>query len=219
MRGLFAMVFLSAILLMAKGTALAQHANEWRNNGVVKIVAAVDGREKTGTGFIVPHHDADQHNNPIIYIVTASHVVEGDKYPKVSFFNRRHSPVEAEVLKTDRRSDIALLKIRDSAQVPKNTAALALSVSETIGYGDKLNVIGFPPGVSWGWTPVTLASQEGLDLVFSAKLDEGYSGAPVLADDKVIGMITDSGRTASAVPAEIIARALKGWGCKTTKPR
>src|SRR5512141_2608976 len=48
-------------------------------NGVVKITAYVDGKTKTGTGFIV------RLEKETAYIITASHVVEGDPQPKVVF--------------------------------------------------------------------------------------------------------------------------------------
>jgi len=70
--------FLLLTLLLDVSTSYAQGIEELKK-GVVKITAQADGKTKVGTGFIVKV-DADA-----AYIVTASHVIEGDPQPKVLF--------------------------------------------------------------------------------------------------------------------------------------
>lgn len=60
--------------------------------GVVKITAQVEGRTKTGTGFIV-RLDKDA-----AYIVTAAHVIEGNPKPQITFFPQAQQPFAAQVV-------------------------------------------------------------------------------------------------------------------------
>ena len=56
-------------------------------NGVVKITAQADGKTKTGHGLIV------RLEKEIAYIITASHVVEGDPQPKVNLSPHRYKGI------------------------------------------------------------------------------------------------------------------------------
>ena len=58
---------------------LAQDIDDMKR-GVVKITAQAEGKTKVGTGFIV------RLEKDAAYIVTASHVIEGDPKPQVTFF-------------------------------------------------------------------------------------------------------------------------------------
>jgi S1-C subfamily serine protease len=67
------------------------------------------GTTNVGTGFIV-RVDRD-----VAYIVTASHVVAGDQYPRVEFFTKRNVPISAEVLGLEGDDEVrglALLVVR-----------------------------------------------------------------------------------------------------------
>lgn len=194
------------ILFMGQGAAFAQTVDTLRK-GVVKLIATADGKQKTGTGFIV------RHNAQVTYIVTAAHVVEGDKYPKVTFFSQQHSLIEAEVLKNDLRNDISLLKIRDHTQVPADVETLMFSAEEGMKDNEELIAIGFPAGVDWARVMVALAGKDGLDLVIDRELKEGFSGGPIIKNNKeVIGLITRTSDYGRAIPVEIVAMTLQGWG-------
>lgn len=60
--------------------------------GVVNITSTVDGKRRVGTGIII------RVETDAAYIVTASHVIEGDQHPKVSFFSRPNRPLTAKVV-------------------------------------------------------------------------------------------------------------------------
>ena len=60
--------------------------------GVVKITAQVEGKNKVGSGVVVKL-DEDH-----VYLVTASHVIEGDPHPNVFFYAAPHRPYRARVL-------------------------------------------------------------------------------------------------------------------------
>lgn len=192
----------------ATGMVLAQDINALRN-GIVKLVATVDGRQKTGTGFIV------QHGGDNTLIVTASHVVEGDKFPRAEFYGRRNDPVEAEVLHLEGGDPrgIALLKVRNDAQVPQNVMALPIGSLDGVQDGEDLITIGFPSGGgSWDVLKIAITSRKGRDLLLSGDLEEGNSGGPVLKQGKVIGLVTSTDERGQAVPAQIVAVTLQGWG-------
>ncbi len=65
-------------LLLDSTPSHAQSIEEIKK-GVVKITAQADGKTKVGTGLII------RLEKDAAYIVTASHVIEGDPQPKVVF--------------------------------------------------------------------------------------------------------------------------------------
>ena len=69
-----------ALILLTLETAAWGQSLDRLKAGVVRITSQVEGMRRTGTGFIVGL-DSDA-----AYIVTASHVVEGDSQPRVEFW-------------------------------------------------------------------------------------------------------------------------------------
>lgn len=197
----------------AHQTAVAQEIDNLRK-GVVKIIANQNGIQKTGTGFII------KHDAKATYIVTAMHVVSGDKSPKVAFFSERHSLIEVEVLRNDLRNDISLLKVRDPSQVPTDVVAFMFSIDDDVKDSDALITIGFTPGMEWARFPVTLASQQGADLILEGNLGEGNSGGPVLKNGRIVGLVTKSDHQfGRAIPEQFITTVLAGWGITLTQRR
>lgn len=199
--------FLIAFLTVAE-TAMAQHVDILRS-GIVKLVATVDGRQKTGTGFVVRHAPGST------LIVTAAHVVEGDKFPQVEFYTLRNILIKAEVLEMEGGDPrgIALLRIRDEVQVPQGVTVLPFASLDEVQDGEDLITIGFPrEGGLWAVLKANLASRHGRDLRLSGTFDEGSSGAPILKDGKIAGLMTSMDRFGHAIPAEIVAMTLRGWG-------
>ena len=84
----------SAALWLLLVTFAMQEMSAWAQSldrqkaAVVKVISQVEGMRRTGTGFIV-RLDADA-----AYIVTASHVVEGDSQPQIEFFTKRNATVQ-----------------------------------------------------------------------------------------------------------------------------
>jgi formylglycine-generating enzyme required for sulfatase activity len=192
--------------LALRGTALAQDVDTLRS-GVVKIVANEEGKQKTGAGFIVQHAPGNT------LIITTSHVIKGDKFPKVKFYALRNTWIDAEVLYNDERSEIALLKIRDRTEVPSNVKVFLLSSSREVQVNEELITIGFPLGGGpWSVVRVRLVSRQGIDLTLDGNIDEGNSGGPVLKQDKIVGLVTNADRFGRAIPVEIVTMILEGWG-------
>ena len=187
---------------------MAQNIDTLRS-GIVKLVSTVDGKQKTGTGFVVRHVPGST------LIVTAAHVVEGDKFPQVEFYTLRNTLIKAEVLEMEGGDPrgIALLRIRDGAQVPQGVTVLPFASLDEVQDGEDLITIGFPrEGGLWAVLKANLASRHGRDLRLSGTFDEGSSGAPILKNGKIAGLMTSMDRFGHAIPAEIVVMTLKGWG-------
>lgn len=203
--------FLVAVLLIALGClpAFAQDAAALRA-GVVKVMSTVDGKRRTGSGFVVKVDGA------VAYIVTAAHVVEGDRNPKVEFFTRQNSPVAAEVIKQELSIDLAVLKI-EAAPKP---LALALEKTAVPATGDEVSAIGFPQsGGAWLVSKADLAGRDGPYWILSgAAIDEGNSGGPLIKAGKVVGVVQGlQGKFARAMPASVVVETLEGWGIALTE--
>ena len=181
-------------------------------SGVVKITSTADEKRRTGTGFIVKL-EADA-----IYIVTAYHVVEGDKNPQVEFFTRPDVPVRAEVQHNDLQLDVALLVVRGQEHVLQGLLALRLDPADSLKVGQDVTTIGFPPRLQWAVSKLSVASQVGLQFALSGAIDEGNSGGPVLKDDAVVAMVVAAERMSGRViPAQFLAFVLQGWRIDISK--
>jgi TPR repeat protein len=205
--------FLVAVLLIALGClpAFAQDAAALRA-GVVKVMSTVDGKRRTGSGFVVKVDGA------AAYVVTAAHVVEGDRNPKVEFFTRQNSPVAAEVIKQELSIDLAVLKI-EAAPKP---LALALEKTAVPATGDEVIAIGFPQsGGAWLVSKADLAGRDGPYWILSgAAIDQGNSGGPLIKAGKVVGVVQGlQGKFARAMPASVVVETLEGWGIALSSPQ
>ncbi|MFQ6091222.1 MAG: DegQ family serine endoprotease [bacterium] len=99
-----------------------QKEREWRS-------------ESRGSGVII-----DQQG----YILTNNHVVEGAEDVKVKLSNERE--FEAEIVGTDRMTDVALLKVKKKGVIPADAVA-ELGDSDRIRVGDWAIAIGNPFGL------------------------------------------------------------------------
>jgi cytolethal distending toxin subunit A len=182
---------------------------------VVKITSkAPEGQPRTGTGFIV-HVDGD-----LVYIATASHVVEGDQKPLVAFYHDQRRPVTAEIGRLEGGNDkgLGFLIVRNGA-VAEKVKALDWS-SEIVRGGEDVLAIGFNQGI--GEQRVmkgSVASVSGSDIEIDARVDEGASGAPILMNGRVVGMMTSASRNSGIGKSGIVVRTtLQGWGIKLSEP-
>lgn len=179
--------------------------------GVVKITSNVGGKRQMGTGIIV-NLEIDT-----VYILTASHVIEGDQEPQVTFYSDPNEPFTAKTvaLEGGDPKGLAVLRIRIKGRLPSGLRALYLDEKATINGGEQVMLIGFPRsiGTQWAVTTGTLAGQKGRDLTFSGAADGGNSGGPLLIEGKVVGVVTEKlGNFGYATPILTALYALKGWG-------
>lgn len=184
------------------------HNNDDLKRGVVKITAQGEGQQpKVGTGVVV-RLDKDA-----AYIVTAAHVVEGDPKPTVTFSSQPPQPVVAQVVGIEGGDPHGLAALRVAGPVPDGVVALPLDRTTKIAGGEVLTFIGFPRTLPpWTVSTGTTSGLKGPTLAFQGLIEEGHSGGPLLLNEQVIGIVSETReRLGYAVPASIVAVALAGW--------
>ena len=200
--------FLVLILVVWALHVSAQEYDEIRT-GVVKVISRAEGQQqRTGTGFIV------RINAGSAYIVTASHVVEGDAEPMVSFFAEPNKLAPTKVIGLD-PTDPKGLAVLVTTGVPAAARALPIDTASDYRGGTAAVVVGFPLTLGTGWSviPATIDGLKGRDLVLTAPLEAGDSGGPIIVAGKVVGAVVETrGQFGLGVPAAIVQLSLQGWG-------
>lgn len=201
-------VLLSLMPVLTPHHVVAQ-AIEDLNPSVVKIVAKVLGKTKMGTGIII-RIESDS-----AYIVTASHVVEGDPNPKIEFYTQRNRYVSSRIVGMEGGDNRGLAALLVEGEFPDGINPIPLNTQLEVKPGDAVTLIGFPrmAGVPWAVTKGETVGRKGRDLVFSGAVDEGSSGGPLLKNHQLIGIVSEVGSPfAYAVPSLIARYALESWG-------
>ena len=162
---------------------------------------------QTGAGFILKKHGEK------LYILTVTHVVKGASEIYVEFKSRQDHFVPAKVLFMEGRDSngIALIVVE---KFPANARPLLLS-DEVPRKLQAINAIGFPrTGAAWNSSRGFVTGNQGKSVVFSARVDGGNSGGPLLnREGRVVGIVASvKGKYGYATRAEIIRATLKGWG-------
>lgn len=195
-------------LVVASGithSGRAQDVNSLKS-GVVRIHNSQT--DDVGTGFILKIEGTQ------IYIVTAAHVVSGDRHPKIYLFNQPRDSIEAEVINQEDEGTkgLAVLQATIDSRLVSGIRALNLTGTSRLNGGEGVRIIGFPDSVEF-WTvgSGTVARVEGKNIVFSGSIRGGYSGAPVLLQGSVLGVVTDVSQSdAYAVRSEAVELYVNG---------
>ncbi len=199
-----------AFWLLCVGPLVLAQDLERSKASVVKITSQLDGERRTGTGFVVKV-EAEE-----VYIVTASHVVEGDKTPQLQFLARRNKPVKAQVLNLEGGDPrgLALLLVRGKENFPSDVRALSLSAQSAVTGGQEVFAIGFGQGQGeWAVIRANVVGMQGRDIKVEGRIEEGNSGGPLLKDGQVVGLVTGVKQGFGvATPSVFVALVLKGWG-------
>lgn len=162
-----------------------------------------------GTGFVISEEGQ---------IVTNNHVIDGASEITVTFEDGRSFP--AEVIGTDRLTDVALLQIVSDETFP----ALQFGDSDAMRRGDDVMAMGNPFGLG-GTVTTGIVSALARDInagpydnfiQTDAAINRGNSGGPLFNDDgEVIGMNTaifsrsgGSNGIGFAVPSNMIERVI-----------
>ncbi len=192
--------------------AVAQLDIRTLKKGVVKIATEFSNARKIGTGFIAGR--SKKH----LYIVTASHVVEGEveapRSIQATFFSHQEEPLFAKVVKKeggDMRG-LALLKVK--GDLPDDVHILPWDATTRVSGGEEIHLIGFPRvgGNEWAVTKGTVSGFDGPILKFSGAVAEGNSGGPVLYQGRVIGVVMEvTGQFGNAKPAQIAKFTVENW--------
>ncbi len=180
--------------------------------GVVKITAQFDNRKKVGTGFVAGQ--GKKH----VFIVTASHVIEGEaEVPQsitVTFFSHQEEPLVAEVINKEGGDPRGLALLKVGGDLPDDVQILEWDTQSQLHGGEEVRVIGFPQvgGNPWAVTRGTLSGFDGPILKFSGAVEEGNSGGPLLYQGKVIGVIVEIIRQfGNAKPSQIAQFTVDNW--------
>jgi len=180
--------------------------------GVVKVTTQFANGRKIGTGFIAGQ--GKKH----LFIVTASHVIEGEvEVPQsihVTFFTHQEEPLVAEVINKEGGDPRGLALLKVGGDLPDDVEILEWDTQTRFNGGEGVHVIGFPQlgGNPWAVTRGTLSGFDGPILKFSGGVEEGNSGGPLLYQGKVIGVIVEIIRQfGNAKPSQIAQFTVENW--------
>jgi Trypsin-like peptidase domain len=184
---------------------------------VVRIAARwQNGASNDGFGFIIGE------GGGFVYVATADHVVrsdgpdEIDHSPAVTFFQDQGTEHKSELLATRLRSfegDLAVIRIRPPPNMTLTWRRDAIAANR-VKRGAPAWYIGrqtdwfapFRPGV------VNRVEPSGAIIVEGLNIQVGTSGAPLISDAGIAGMVVvDAGALARVTPIEVIERAFKEW--------
>jgi S1-C subfamily serine protease len=211
---LFAQIFVSCLLMFGLGfpSAWAQVDVGTLKKGVVKITAEFSNARKIGTGFI------SAKSKKHLYIVTASHVVEGEAEAphsiQVTFYTHQEESFPAKIVKKEGGDPRGLALLRVGGEVPDDVQILSWDATTSVSGGEEIHLIGFPRigGNAWAVTKGTLSGFDGPVLKFSGAVAEGNSGGPVLYQGRVIGVVMEvTGQFGNAKPAQIAKFTVENW--------
>lgn len=144
----------------------------------------------SGSGFVI--------NAQKGYVVTNYHVIDGAEKITISLEDGRN--LDAKVVGSDSRSDLAVLQIADTSQI-KNLTQVQLGDSSKLQVGDAVVAIGNPGGEEFARSVttgivsalnryLTLEGEAQFDLIQTdAAINPGNSGGPLInSQGQVIGI-------------------------------
>jgi sugar lactone lactonase YvrE len=150
------------------------------------------------------------------YIVTAGHVVEGVKHPHVAPAANPNVWSRARTLRLDPDGDLAVLLV-DSARANEHYSKIPLA-ADVPGPDQEVTVIGFPRSVGGLSILPGRVTPKGQNLVFSQRLEEGFSGSPMLFDGRIAGVVTRSTpQRGVGVTVNAVRNFLRGAGIQNQR--
>ena len=175
--------------------------------GVVKITATSSNDREIGTGFIAAQ--GKKH----LFIVTASHVVEGKADIQVTFFTHQEEAFLAKIVKMEGGDSKGLALLKVGGEVPEDVEVLSWDATTQVVGGEEVHLIGFPQagGNDWAVTKATVSGLDGSVLKFSGGVAEGNSGGPLFYQGKVIGVVMEQGQFGNAKPAYLAKFTVEHW--------
>lgn len=199
-----------ALLLLFPAATSAQDLDK-AVSAVVKISGTKDGTPVRGSGFVVGlDHDKAA-------IVTASHVIEGVQQLEVTFgVDSTQSFPAGRVLGMETGNPRGLAVFQVSGALPAGVITLTFETEAQLQRGEDIYLLGYP---YMAMKPLalrmTFSSPDGNFLQLSPAAGDGGSGAPVLRQGKVLGVVVDETPQLSFAVNALVARAaLNGWSIK-----
>ena len=144
------------------------------------------GTAPAGTGFYLSLNKTEKMTN---FILTAAHVIKNAKIVEIKNYNNKSEQVD--VILTDFKTDIAILKSKNKGKV--------FSYKEKIKYGNEVCLIGNSFGIGQSLSCGIVSGLNRTKLGFNpiedfiqtdASVNPGASGAPLLNNDgELVGMV------------------------------
>jgi S1-C subfamily serine protease len=206
-------------LLVACADSGADYDVLAQKEGVVLIFAekrvGTDQSSGMGTGFFIDENT----------ILTNNHVVSDSTNIKVAL-NSQSEFYEAEVVKTDNVSDMAVIELKDPEKFKRenNYRVLKLAGKYDLEVTEDVYAIGHPWGLSWSVSKGILSAIDRkmsdapkVLLQVDSNVFQGNSGGPLLNNQGlVIGinslMLANSGGSYGfALPVSMIERVMRDW--------
>lgn len=148
--------------------------------GVVKIIVP---NSKQGTGFIV------KIKQDRVFVVTAYHVVKkaGERF--VQFYGDA-GKFPSEVLRVDKKEDIAVLEVVGGSQkIPRDLAELKLGTIFRTDEGGHATVVGIPGMLNrWIADRCKILAISNRITFAGEGVSQASSGSPIIKNNRVIGM-------------------------------
>lgn len=194
--------------------------NDRLNKSTVKITVKRATGVEVGAGVILCHH------NGVLSVLTAKHVLYGNmgrslaNTVEVEFYQNHWPAIKGEwssfEIKRADKKDIALLQIKMSGE-SVGTAVIGSSIG--IKQLEQVFTIGHPASISKNWFPMKGEVNEvGEFILYSANLEGGYSGGPLVNQQgELLGIniqmlaAAEGGKIAQALPIDEVLSTIKPW--------
>ncbi len=214
---------LAALFVLGSGTATWPAIDsEQLNKSTVKITVKHGGGAEAGAGVVLCHQ------NGVLYVLTAKHVLYGGtgtpftgvSAVEVEFYQNRWPAVKAErsafEIKRATNKDLAMLQIKMAGD---HLARAWTGKSAGLKQLDEVYTTGHPVSMSKNWLAMKGEVNEvGEFILYSANVEEGYSGGPVVNQKgELIGLNVqiaktgESGKIAHALPIDEVLSTISPW--------
>jgi len=197
-------VLLLSVILVSCNVLLKPEPKPRTPEEIKKSVVKIRSNKGQGTGFVVGVSDNRA------YILTVSHVIEGDPNPSVTFFDGQKFKVNTLYNEGIEENGLALLLVE--GKIPLDAIPLYLVKKRNLKRGEKVYSIGFPAGgVPWSYDTLTYSGQEYRKLSFLGNgIEVGSSGSPIMKKEQVIAIANSTTKHVFAISSICAREFLQG---------
>lgn len=212
---------LVTVLVFYSASVRAAIDSEKLNKSTVKITVKHGGGIAVGAGVILCHQ------NGMLYVLTAKHVLYGSagkplagvSAVEVEFYQNRWPALTGErgsfEIKRAANKDLAMLQAKMAGEQRVERAMIGSSTG--IKQLEEVFTTGHPVSVSKNWFPMKgEVNEAGEFILYSANVEEGYSGGPLVNQKgELIGInvqVAEQGpKVAQALPIDEVLSTIKPW--------
>jgi len=181
-----------------------------KKKGIVAVVTNKDGGGGLGTGFFIGEN----------FILTNHHVIENATKIEIAL-EHSNKTYEAELIYSDKASDIAAIKVKDWETFEKENEYITLTMTTRYKLLDEVYAIGHPWGLYWSISKGVVSrdllkkpNEVNFFMQTDAHVFNGNSGGPLLnTQGQVIGVnsnmiVNEGGSYGLAIPVTIVEKVL-----------